>query len=262
VFLSAGGVAVFLSYIAVMSGVAPGATVGPVSIAAVAFPGLVTGFVVVAYVAWETRNVRLASSIADELNAQLLRKEIELGRVSTLDELTRLFSAREFERSLRLEFERRRRYGRDLSLLLLDADQVTGASETPMSKTYVLSEVASVFRKILRANDIGGRVTHDRLGLLLPETDEIRAQLVADKIRAVVGSHEFLGAGVDGAMRVRVSAGIAVADDEFETPDELMSAAETALGEAIAAGNNHVSTYQRPRPSDDDGEAEPYRLAS
>jgi diguanylate cyclase (GGDEF)-like protein len=245
VFLSVGGLAVFLSYLAVMTGVAPDANLGSVSIAAVAFPGLVSGFVLVAYAAWESRNLRRAAIIADELNTQLVRKEIELGRLSALDELTRLYSRREFDNILRAEFERRRRYGRDLSLLLLDADHVAEFHDGSTSKTYLLQEVATIFRQVLRANDVGGRVTPERLGLVLPETDEIRAQLVADKIRAAVGRHEFIGMLADGGTRVTVAAGIAMASDDFDSAEEFFAAAEAALGEAIVAGYNQVRVYRR-----------------
>jgi diguanylate cyclase (GGDEF)-like protein len=260
IFLSAGGLAVFLSYAAVMTGAAPDASFGPVSVASVAFPGLVTGFVMVAYVAWETRNVRLAGHHVDELNTQLVRKEIELGRLSTLDELTRLYTRHEFERSVRLEFERRRRYRRDLSLLLLDIEHVDGVGDARASKMYLLSAVAGIFTNVLRANDIGGRYTNDRLGLMLPETDDIRAQLVADKLRTAVAAHEFLGTLPDGRSRVTVAVGIAVADDNFESAEELLKAAEHALGEAIGGGYNQVRVYTHPTRSDDDAPSAPYRL--
>jgi diguanylate cyclase (GGDEF)-like protein len=262
IFLSVGGLAVFLSYVAVMTGIAPDASFGPVSVAAVAFPGLITGFVMVAYVAWETRNVRVASHRVEELNTQLMRKEIEIGRISTLDELTRLYTRREFENKLRLEFERRRRYGRDVALLLLDIEQVNRPGEAAMTKKYLVSEVSSIFHNALRANDVGGRYTAERLGLLLPETDDIRAQLVADKIREAIAKHEFLGLRGDGTPRVTVSVGIAIADDAFATYEELGAAAETALGEAIAAGHNHVRVYERAVSDDDDQRSGPYRLAS
>lgn len=269
VYLAAGGLAVFLSYLAVMTGTGP-ASVGPVSVATVAFPGLVTGFVMVAYVAWETRNVRRESKRAELLEAELVRKEIELGRVSTVDELTRLYTRREFDNSVRLEFERRRRYGRDLSLLLIDVSQAgdaaggagdTLAGDGRMSKTYVVAEMAAIFRRVLRANDIGGRFTPERLGLLLPETDEIRAQLVADRIRAAVRDHEILGGGADGRLRVSVCAGIVMGDDAFATPAEFAEAAETALAAALSAGHNQVVLYKRP-DVDDDERAGPYSLAS
>jgi diguanylate cyclase (GGDEF)-like protein len=260
IFLSAGGLAVFLSYVAVMTGTAPDASFGPVSVASVAFPGLVTGFVMVAYVAWETRNVRLASHHLDELNTQLVRKEIELGRLSTLDELTRLYTRHEFEKSVRLEFERRRRYRRDLSLLLIDVEHVAGAGDARLSKMYLLSEVAGIFSNVLRANDIGGRYTNERLGLLLPETDEIRAQLVADKLRAAVATHQYLGALADGRPRVSVSVGVAVAGDDFSTHEELLKAAEHALGEAIGAGLNQVHVYRRDAAGRNEPPSAPYRL--
>jgi len=261
-FLSLGGLVVFLSYIAVTTGVAPDASIGPVVVAAVAFPGLITGFVMVAYVAWETRNVREASLRAEELSTQLVRKEIELGRMSSVDELTRLNSRKEFDSSLRMEFERRRRYGRDLSLLMLEVDLVGGLGDVKMVKTYLLSQVATIFRGILRVNDIGGRYTSERLALLLPETDDIRAQLVADKIRAAATSHELLGLPADGDWRITVWMGIAVADDSFTTPGALATAAEAALGEAIAGGHNQVRVYARPEVADDDRRNGPFSLAS
>jgi diguanylate cyclase (GGDEF)-like protein len=131
-----------------------------------------------------------------------------------------------------------------------------------MTKKYLVSEVSSIFHNALRANDIGGRYTADRLGLLLPETDEIRAQLVADKIRDAIAKHEFLGARADGTPRVTVSVGIAIADDVFATYEDLASAAETALGEAIAAGHNHVRVYTRTAPDDESSPSGPFRLAS
>lgn len=260
IFLAAGGVAVFLSYVAVMSGTASDTRIGSISIAAMAFPGLVSGFVMTAYIAWETRNVRIAKQQADELNAQLVRKEIELGRIATLDELTRLYSRREFENSLRLEFERRRRYGRELSLLLID---VEGAGELAgnLSKTYLLSEVSVIFRHILRANDLGGRYTNDVLSLLLPETDSIRAQLVADKIRAAVAANTHIGTLPNGSPRVSVSIGIAVADESMPDYYAMREAAESALADAIAGGVSQVRVYEPP-PAEEEEEAGPYRLAS
>lgn len=260
-FLSTAALAVFLSYAAVTAGVAPDARVGSVVIAAIAFPGLITGFVMVAYVAWETHNVREASLRAEELSTQLMRKEIELGRMSSVDELTRLSSRKEFDNSLRMEFERRLRYGRELSLLMLEVD-LAGRLGDATVKTYLLSQVASIFRSILRVNDIGGRYNAERLALLLPETDDIRAQLVADKIRTAVAGHELLGLPGEGERRVTVWIGIAVADDEFTSPGQFASAAETALEEAIAGGYNQVRVYSRSRSVDDDQHDGQYRLAS
>jgi diguanylate cyclase (GGDEF)-like protein len=261
-FLSTAALAVFLSYAAVTAGVAPDARVGSVVIAAIAFPGLITGFVMVAYVAWETHNVREASLRAEELTTQLMRKEIELGRMSSVDELTRLSSRKEFDSSLRMEFERRLRYGRELSLLMLEVDLAGRLGDAGTVKTYLLTQVASIFHSILRVNDIGGRYNAERLALLLPETDDIRAQLVADKIRTAVAGHELLGLPGEGDRHVTVWIGIAVADDEFTSPGQFASAAETALGEAIAGGYNQVRVYSRSRSVDDDQHDGQYRLAS
>jgi PleD family two-component response regulator len=84
---------------------------------------------------------------------------------------------------------------------------------------------------------------------------------VADKIRDAVAKHEFMGTLADGGVRVTVSVGIAVATDDFKVCEDFVAAAESALGESIAAGFNQVVLYSAPESADDE-EAGPYSLAS
>ncbi|HEY8172780.1 MAG TPA: diguanylate cyclase, partial [Dehalococcoidia bacterium] len=171
IFLAAAGAAVFASYIAALAGPAHQVAGGETA-ASIALPGLMTALVMLAYGVWETRNFRRMKGVADELSAQLMRKEIEIGRLATVDELTGLYTRREFDRKLELEFARSKRHAHALSLILIEVDDITtlGESVGSLSKGYLMSEVSAILRGTLRANDTGCRYTNEVLALLLPET--------------------------------------------------------------------------------------------
>jgi diguanylate cyclase (GGDEF)-like protein len=247
-FVVAGGVAVFASYLIAIAD--PGSwTAGTLG---VVLPGAVSAAVLITYAVWESRNERSIQGKAQELSAQLVRKEIEIGRLATVDELTGLYTRREFEDFLRLEIERARRHGREASLLLIEIDDIVELGEQvgSISKGYLLSEVSGILRSQLRTNDLGCRFSNDTLALLLPETGREQALVVAGKLRAAVDKHEFLGHLDGSTVRLTVSQGIATgrhARDEHEWT----RAAENALCDARAGGFDQVRVYELPPPADE-----------
>jgi diguanylate cyclase len=244
-------VVVSASYLAVIFGIAPETTVGPLAFASIAIPGVVTGAVMAGYILWETRNARDAKQRTDELSALLIRKEIEIGRLATVDELTGLYARREFDEMLRLEFERYRRHKRQMSLLILEIDDIAELGEHvgSLGKGFLLAEVSAILKHALRTIDLGCRYTNDSLAMLLPETDAAKAAIVAGKIQAAVAQHEFLGQRDDGKLKLTVSQGVAVAGPAFATHTELMKAAEQALYEARARGFDQAQILEVANPS-------------
>ncbi len=242
------------SYLAVLFGIAPDTTVGPVAFASIAIPGVVTGVVMAGYFLWETRNARELKQRTNELSAQLIRKEIEIGRLSTVDELTGLYSRREFDEMIRLEFERYRRHKHAMSFLILEIDDIAELGEHvgSLGKGFLLAEVSAILKHTLRTIDLGCRYTNDSLAMLLPETDAGKARVVAGKIQAAVARHEFLGQHKDGKLKLSVSQGIAVAGDAFATHIDLMKTAEQALYEARAAGFDQVKVAETVANSGED----------
>ena len=238
VVLAFGGLAVAAAYAVVVLGIGPDASLGPVKLTSIALPGMITGIVMAGWVLWEMRRVREERARTEELSTQLVRKEIELSRLATIDELTGLYTRREFDELLRLEFERARRHGRELSLLLLEIDDIAELGEHvgSLSKGFLLAEVSGILKHVLRTNDLGCRYTNDSLAMLLPETGAAQARVVAGKIRMKVAEHDFLGQMQQGGMRLTVSQGIAVAGAAMNDHHELSHTAEQALAEARAAG--------------------------
>jgi two-component system cell cycle response regulator len=242
------GIAVLASYLVVILGIAPDTSVGPLAFASIAVPGIVTGLVMAAYVMWETRNALEARQHSNELSAQLMRREIEIGRLSTVDEQTGLYTRREFDQLLRLEIERFRRHRHTAAVLLLQIDDVTrqGASVGHLSKGLLLAELSDILKRVLRSIDLGCRYSHDAVGLLLPETDVDQALVVAGKVQAAVSEHGFLGQAGDSQTRLHltVSQGIAVVGPWATSESDVLHAAEQALMDARTAGTDQVNVVE------------------
>jgi len=216
-------------------------------IASIALPALVAGLVMTAYIGLEIRKERHVEGAVSELNAQLVRKEIQIDRLSTVDELTGLNTRHHFDENLGPEFKRAERYGHPLSLLLIELDDLPelGAQSSKLSKNYLLSEIGSILRSRLRAHDIGCRYGAATLAVLLPETNATQACAVAGKVRSLLATREFFGRRFGATIGLSVSQGIAVAPVKaVNSPELLVRAAEEALRDARAAGCDQVRLHE------------------
>lgn len=252
------GVAVGVAYLTVLVGLGSDTEFNPVTLASIAIPALVAGLVMVAYIVWDVRAGGGVHGEVSALNAQLVRKEIEIDRLSTVDELTGLHTRHQFAESLALEYERTKRYDRTLALLMIEIDEAEwlGEQARKLSKQYLLSEIAALVKSQLRANDLGGRYHPETLAVLLPETDLDLAESVADRLRSSLSTREFFGRRFGVEIGLTISQGIAVAPSRtISSPDELLQAAESALRQARLAGTGQIRVYRPPAPApaaDDD----------
>jgi diguanylate cyclase (GGDEF)-like protein len=258
--LGGGAAAILASYMAVVFGLAPAESFGSGTVASIALPALVSGLVVTAFIAMEATGARDAAGQVHDLQAQLARKEVELTRLATHDDLTGLYSRHRFDETVALEFERAQRHGRTLALLIVQIDDLDGFAERAgrLNKGYILSEVAVQLRTLLRVNDIGCRFADDGLAVLLPETDAEAATVVASRLRDQVASREFFGRGNPVASRLTISQGIAACPFAgIATHHDLRNAAEAALADAKTEGGairTHAA-LQRPPAQDADDES-------
>jgi diguanylate cyclase (GGDEF)-like protein len=141
-------------------------------------------------------------------NADLVRQTRE---TAIIDQQTGIFSNAYLERIVRMESERRNRYGRPFSLILLDWG--TGQSGDSHAQTCLasrLEQVASVVQKQLRATDVVARRGDKGIAFVLPETDTAQAQRVADRLlRLVQASHPGLSSERCPDLKARVSTTLA-----------------------------------------------------
>jgi diguanylate cyclase (GGDEF)-like protein len=242
-FLVVGAGLIVGSYMAVIFDLAPTEGVGPVTVASIALPALVSGLVITAWIAIEARRERETAGLMGDLHAQLARKEIEISRLASIDELTGLYTRRYFDDTIRLEFKRSERHQRPLTLLLLEVDDIAELGEQmgQMNKGYLLSEVGAVLRTMLRINDAGCRYSTDALAVLMPETDAAQARMVAEKINGLIAAHGFMGRRKDGGLTITVSQGAAVVPSAAISGHvEMLRAAEGALARAKSNGFGEI----------------------
>jgi diguanylate cyclase (GGDEF)-like protein len=261
-FLLGGAVAIAASYLAVILGLPPAESFGSSTIASIALPALVSAFVVVAFIAMEAKGVRDMAGMVHQLHAQLARKEVELARLATHDDLTGLCSRPHFDETVSLEFERAKRHGRPFAVVLAEIDGLEEFSERAgsLSRSYLLAEVSALLRSTLRINDTGGRYTDSCLAVLLPETDLPGAMVVAERVRDELARREFFGRGQATGSKLTVSQGIAVFPSAgVASPQDVHKAARVALMDAKSAGRGGILSH--PPAPDTAADVDPSRQA-
>ncbi|TDB70182.1 diguanylate cyclase [Micromonospora sp. KC723] len=168
-----------------------------------------------------------------------VRVHEEAQRLSMTDPLTGLWNYRYLRESLRREVERANRFGRTLSILVLDLDRFKRVNDSygHAAGDAVLAEFAKRLRGEIREVDLAFRQGGEEFVLLLPETDARGAAIVAERLGAALRDTPIT-VDEELAIPVTVSIGIAVYPDHAGTGQEVLDAADEALYAAKAAGRD------------------------
>lgn len=183
--------------------------------------------------------------IGDTIFKHLTGSDVELQyheiifRMAVTDGLTNLANRKQLDAILGEEIPRARRYGRDLSLLMLDIDHFKSINDTygHLTGDYVLSGLASILQNRLRPNDKLGRYGGEEFCAILPETSAHSAARFAEELRLLVQDHAFVSG--DKRIRVTLSVGVAALQEHMQSAD-LYQRADELLYEAKRAGRNRV----------------------
>jgi diguanylate cyclase (GGDEF)-like protein len=110
---------------------------------------------------------------------------VRLEHEALVDPLTGLMNRRALERDLRRERARATRYGRRFSLMVIDLDGLKKVNDTDghLAGDLYLRALATAMAGVLRSGDEAYRVGGDEFVVLLPETAEARAQVVAERVQ-------------------------------------------------------------------------------
>jgi len=174
-------------------------------------------------------------------NAQL---RSELRRLAITDHLTGLPNRREVESRLALELKRGARYGRPVSLLMIDVDDLKEVNDEfgHAAGDDVLCALARMMKESIRSSETAGRLGGDEFAIVLPETDARQAAALADRliegVSATVGAWPNLPDSDAIAATIGMSIGIADSRNGALPPKELMARADAALYEAKRLGKN------------------------
>ncbi|MBJ6799913.1 putative bifunctional diguanylate cyclase/phosphodiesterase [Geomonas propionica] len=210
--------------------------------------GGVVGIGVQSEYAWNTtRGLVIDSILTTLLNVIGSIKAIhkytkDLEYYATRDPLTDLFNQRVFWELISYEIGRADRHGYSFALLVIDLDNFKHINDTwghAIGDRY-LAAFAEAVQHALRKGDIFARYGGDEFVILLPESDEEQAALVAARIRNIT---EDLYVTTPDAAKARATASIGLAMFPLHavTEKDLFLFADNMTYKAKGEGKNRVS---------------------
>ncbi|MEA2274022.1 MAG: hypothetical protein QOI98_2730 [Solirubrobacteraceae bacterium] len=172
---------------------------------------------------------------------QLIERLYETART---DPLTQLLNRRGFRELLDLELERARRSNLQMAVLAGDVDhfkEVNDQSGHHMGDA-ALRRVAQVLERSKRQVDIAARVGGEEFALILPDTDEQGAYILAERVRL-----DFEAEFAADSVPITISFGVATYPHRGETAGAILRAGDDALYGAKEDGRNRTMLSGRER---------------
>jgi diguanylate cyclase (GGDEF)-like protein len=161
--------------------------------------------------------------------------------LANIDSLTQSLTRRQFFNIAESEFLRFSRYRRSLSVLVLDADYFKNINDTygHYVGDLVLRNLSLVVLEQKRAQDTFGRLGGEEFGLLLPETNLEQAKIVAERVQKTWAQTPC---NVDSQLIYStVSIGVAEANKEDKTFEDILRRADRMMYKAKESGRNKVA---------------------
>lgn len=174
-----------------------------------------------------------------------LLKEQQLLELSSHDGLTGLYNHAHMRERLDQELARAKRYGRPLSILMLDIDHFKAVNDNygHQAGDEVLRKLACQLQGTARTQDIAARYGGEEFMLILPEIDEAGASSVAERLRGEVASMKPLAEDRDfmvtisiGVVTYDTGAGEAAQHDIIDTADKALYASKNGGRNRVTIG--------------------------
>ena len=183
--------------------------------------------------------VRQADEEKARLVARLREQAVELERQTREDALTGVSNRRHLDSLLAVEWERALRFGRALTVAMLDLDHFKAVNDrfSHAVGDEVLRTVARILRDNTRGVDVVARYGGEEFCLILVETRVEEGARLCHRLCGLIQSHDW--SELRPGLAVTISAGVAGLH-EAEAPDALLAAADVRLYAAKHAGRNRV----------------------
>jgi diguanylate cyclase (GGDEF)-like protein len=169
----------------------------------------------------------------------VLRENLDLVRemeyLAITDSLTGTYNRHYFNQTLMREIERAHRYNNPLSVLLMDVDDFKMFNDHygHLQGDVVLKTISNSLATQLRSSDVLARFGGDEFVVILPETDEMQAQLVAKKMARSAAACKYAD------FQLGVSVGVATYQGNISA-EGLLEIADRALYEQKAARKKNL----------------------
>ncbi|HEY9791682.1 MAG TPA: sensor domain-containing diguanylate cyclase [Candidatus Obscuribacterales bacterium] len=192
---------------------------------------------------WSIDNTALIGSVVDLVTVAIEHANMheEKKRQAVTDGLTGIANRRHFNETLEKEFVRAKRYGNELSLVLVDMDYLKKVNDTyghPAGDAAIRA-IGSALSSSCRSVDLAARYGGEEFCLLLPDTGMSDAMNLAERVRRKIEQTH-----VEGPTTITASIGVATFPSHCTEPGGLLEAADQALYAAKQGGRNRVVTAE------------------
>jgi len=186
----------------------------------------------------EHQLVRIAEVLEIAVTADQTRAR--LASQALTDALTGLPNHRAFHERLAIEVARSRRYGRPVSLAILDLDhfkRLNDAHGHPIGDA-ILVEVAHRLTSCIRRDELIARIGGEEFAWILPESDLTSAVEAIERARRMVSATPM-----PQGISISLSAGVCDLETAHGSPEDLVRMADSALYWAKSHGRDQTFMF-------------------
>lgn len=182
--------------------------------------------------------------------SKVMKYKLAAKKISMTDELTGLYNRKYLHHRLDSEISRAKRYGGDVSCILLDIDFFKTVNDMYGYDwgDILLKKIAQMLEALIRKEDVLTRYGDEEFILILPNTSEAQAFIFAERFRKDIEKMEFIPANEDEAHPVTISGGISAypfLENAEENGNTVIRYAEHALYAAKQRGKNQIIQFSK-----------------
>ncbi|KQN74140.1 PleD family two-component system response regulator [Devosia sp. Leaf64] len=185
---------------------------------------------------------RVRTQIRRHRYAMELRESVNHSiAMAVTDDLTGLYNRRYFDRHLNVLLGKAQSQDKNLAVMILDIDHFKSVNDTygHDAGDVVLKEFSARMKRNIRGVDLACRFGGEEFVVLMPDTDVLNAELVAERVRQAIAEKSFAIKG-QRPLTVTVSVGVSFNETLADTPESLIKRADLALYRAKREGRNRV----------------------
>lgn len=169
----------------------------------------------------------------------------ELSNLANIDGLTEIYNHRFFQDSLKKIIRQAKQLEFPVSLIIADIDYFKHYNDMYGHRRgdEVLRKIGYILKNNARERDIVARYGGEEFSIILPNTNEDDAIVVAERIRSAVEMWKFEGEEDQPKGNITISVGVSTFPTKAKNSVELINSADDALYRAKFFNKNRVETY-------------------